>query len=151
MVWLGLIILVGFVLFLILDGQKNVTAKEKQYKYKTKALMTDNEFEFFNRLIKALPDYYVFPQVSMSAVLNADASNHKERMGSRGTFSQKTIDYVICDKKQNIVAIIELDDRTHDKIKDEKRDAMLSQVGYKIHRFESKQKPNIEEIKKLFS
>jgi len=31
--------------------------------------MTDNEKEFFERLIEALPYFYVFPQVAMGAIL----------------------------------------------------------------------------------
>lgn len=119
---------------------------EKEYKYKAKSLMSDNEFEFFNRLVKALPEYYVFPQVSMGAILYAEKNS---KQGTRGTFAQKRVDYIIY-KNQSIVAIIELDDKTHIKVNDEKRDNMLHQAGYKTIRFESKNKPSIEEIRKLF-
>jgi peroxiredoxin len=125
---------------------KKEQTTEKEYKYKAKPLMSDNEFEFFNRLVKALPEYYVFPQVSMGAVLYAEKNS---KQGTRGTFAQKRIDYIIY-KDQSIVAIIELDDKTHVKVNDEKRDSMLHQAGYKTIRFESKNKPSIEEIAKLF-
>jgi hypothetical protein len=122
---------------------------EKQSnKYKAKKLMTDNEFEFFKRLVQALPEYYVFPQVAMNAVLQANGNDRKENYGIRNTFSQKVIDYVIYNQQGKIVAIIELDDKTHNKEKDEKRDAMLHQAGYKTVRFQSKNKPNTEDIRK---
>jgi hypothetical protein len=120
------------------------------YKYKAKKLMTANELEFFDRLIQALPEYYVFPQVSFGAILQADMPDPKQQHGARLTFAQKMADYVIFDKKQNIVAIVELDDRTHNKQQDDKRDAMLKMAGYKILRYESKNKPSVEVIRNHF-
>ena len=45
-----------------------------------------------------------------------------------------------------VVAIVELDDRTHSNDKDGKRDAMLEQAGYKVVRWQSKKKPSTQEI-----
>lgn len=45
--------------------------------YKARQLMTNNELEFFGRLICALPDHYVFPQVAMSALLEASDNDRK--------------------------------------------------------------------------
>ena len=118
-------------------------------KYKAKALMTDNEIEFFQRLIKAFPKYYVFPQVSLGAILASADTAPSQRHGTRMTFAQKMADYVICNQQMKIVAIVELDDKTHSKEKDDKRDSMLKEAGYKIFRFESKHKPSIEELIKL--
>jgi len=147
-----MLIIVAIVFAVIFFTSKNKAAEPvveqevtPKYQYKQKALMTENEFEFFNRLVQALPNYYVFPQVSMGAVLQGDGPN---KMASRGTFAQKIIDYTICNKQGKIIAIIELDDKTHVKEKDEKRDNMLTQVGYRTIRFNSKSKPSIEEIKK---
>ncbi len=138
------IILIIFMIFLVF-----MITSSKKDKYKAKILMTDNEFEFFNRLIRAVPEYYVFSQVSMGALLDANSNNPKIRNSIRMTFSQKIIDYVIYDKNKKIVVIIELDDKTHDKEKDKKRDAMLHQAGYKTLRFESKKKPSVEILRKI--
>lgn len=127
------------------------TEKQGGYRYKAKKIMTANELEFFDRLVSALPEYYVFPQVSFGAILQADMNDPKQQHGARLTFAQKMADYVIFDKKQSIVAIIELDDRTHNKQKDDKRDAMLKMAGYKILRYESKNKPSVETIRNHFT
>jgi len=121
--------------------------------YKTKQLMSDNEREFFRRLVLALPNHFVFPQVGMSSILDAniDEKNKRKHASVRNTFSQKVVDYVICDQSLDVVAIVELDDKTHDPKKDKRRDEMLKQGGYKkecLIRFESKQKPTVEEISK---
>jgi very-short-patch-repair endonuclease len=123
------------------------TLKEGVNLYSPKPLMTDNEKEFFGRLTGALPLHFVFPQVSFSALLNANVKGDRSRHYSvRGTFAQKIADYVICDKNLNVVAIVELDDKTHRAQNDAKRDAMLEQAGYVVIRWNSKMKPAASEI-----
>jgi len=71
----------------------------------------------------------------------------------RNRFDRKVADYVICARNTfQVVAIIELDDRTHDykKEKDAERDAMLNAAGYRTERFESKKKPSEAEIAQRF-
>lgn len=120
-------------------------------KFKAKTFLSPNEMEFLARLESAVPELRFHAQVSMGAVLDAatpikyDAHEHWRE---RGMFSQKIIDFVAQHRTNGtIVAIIELDDRTHSAEKDEKRDAMLLQAGYKVVRWNSKNKPDIEAIR----
>ena len=115
--------------------------------YKSKPLLTENEKEFHSRLIQALPDYHVFPQVALGALLQPNVKgNNRKYYSVRGTFAQKIADFVICDKELNVVAIVELDDKTHNSDKDAKRDAMLEQAGYRVVRWNSRKKPTVREI-----
>lgn len=58
-------------------------------------------------------------------------------------FTQKIVDFVAQNRDDgSVVAIIELDDRTHDADKDAKRDATLGSAGYRIVRWSSKTKPD---------
>jgi hypothetical protein len=43
--------------------------------------------------------------------------------------------------------VVELDDRTHSKAKDQLRDARLAQGGFRTVRFQSRQKPPAAEIR----
>lgn len=117
--------------------------------YKAKDLLTDNEKEFFFRLKRALPGYEVFSQVSMGAILNPNADRNARRYHQiRGTFAQKIVDFLICDGKTlNVIAIVELDDRTHNVERDQKRDAMLQSAGYRVIRWNSRKKPSEDEIR----
>lgn len=117
--------------------------------YKPKKLLTDNEREFFFRLKRALDGYEVFPQVSMGAILMPNASRNERRYHQiRGSFSQKIVDFLICDSKTlQPVAIVELDDRTHNVERDQKRDAMLQSAGYRVVRWDSRKKPSEDEIR----
>jgi hypothetical protein len=101
----------------ILDSQDPLIKSQfKKIWYRPKFLMTYNEKEFFNRLIFALPDHYIFIQVALSATLKPNKpENDPSFNGIFVTFSKKIADYVICDKDLNVVAIVELDDITHEK------------------------------------
>ncbi len=70
-------------------------------------------------------------------------SDAKAYFRLRGMFSQKIVDFVAQRRSDaGIVAIIELDDRTHRSDKDAKRDEMLQSAGYRIVRWQSKTKPD---------
>jgi Protein of unknown function (DUF2726) len=117
-----------------------------------KALLTPNEAEFFHRLQRALPAYSVFPQVSFAALLTDDGTlSAKARWSVRAKFDRKIADFVICDRRTlAVVALVELDDRTHTARADRQRDAMTRAAGYQTLRFQSKQKPTEAEIAELF-
>lgn len=116
-----------------------------------KPLMTANEREFFERLARALPDCHVFPQVAFNALLDARKGlGWQERGQTRNRFDRKVADYVICRRDTfEVLAIVELDDRTHRAEKDEQRDALLTSAGYRVIRFQSRSKPSEEEIKQV--
>jgi hypothetical protein len=117
-----------------------------------KPLLTPNETEFFHRLERALPTYRIFPQISFAAFLTDDGKlSHKARWSVRARFDRKIADFVICESGSlRIVAIIELDDRTHVASADRQRDAITKAAGYQTFRFQSRQKPSHAEIATLF-
>lgn len=137
---------IGFVVLKAkLAGQQTAQAKFKQ-----KALLTPNELEFLGRLEAAAPELRFFPQVAMGALLDpaVPRSDGKAYYRLRGMFSQKIVDFVAQRRSDGgIVAIIELDDRTHDSGKDAKRDEMLQSAGYRIVRWHSKSKPETAAIR----
>ncbi len=129
-----------------LAGQQAAGAKFKQ-----KTLLTPNELEFLGRLEAAAPELRFFPQVAMGALLDpaVPRSDGKAYYRLRGMFSQKIVDFVAQRRSDGaIVAIIELDDRTHDSGKDAKRDEMLQNAGYQIVRWNSKSKPDATGIRR---
>jgi hypothetical protein len=117
--------------------------------YRKKKLMSENEAEFFGRLVAALPDHYVFPQVAMSAILQASSDNRKQAYSDFLKIAQHRVDYLVCDKQCAIIAVVELDDRTHSAAKDALRDSRLEQAGIRTVRVPSKNKPTKEELHNL--
>ena len=117
-----------------------------------KPLLTPNETEFFHRLQRSLPAYRVFPQVSFAALLTDDGQlSRQARWTLRARFDRKIADYVVCEAGSlKVVALIELDDSTHDASADRQRDAITRAAGYRTFRFPSKAKPPESEIAALF-
>ena len=123
--------------------------KMRRSPYQSRAILTPNEREFFGRLRRALmPRFVVFSQVSMSALLEPKPAHQgREYMRLRARFSQKYVDFVVCDPETvEVVALIELDDITHDPAKDALRDEMLEGAGYTVVRWHSRNKPSPQDI-----
>ena len=117
-----------------------------------KPLMTENERAFFHTMQRALPGHHVFPQVSFAAFLTDDGKlAQRERWAVRSRFDRKIADFVVCDRQTcDVVALVELDDRTHSVAGDRNRDELTKAAGYQTIRFLSRQKPTESEIAALF-
>lgn len=142
------VVLVVLVLVLgisLLLKRKGGTTSPGQYE--AGQLMTENELEFFGRLVAALPQHYVFPQVAMSALLKPASGSTATRNRDRLRIAQQRIDYVICDRRCDVVAVVELDDRTHQRAKDQLRDRRVQQAGIRTLRFDSRAKPSADAIR----
>ena len=117
--------------------------------YAGKSILTPNELEFYHRLVRGLPGRVILCQVSMSALIvprDLDEGT-AEYMRLRSTFAQKYVDFVICNPRTlEVIAIVELDDVTHDPEKDARRDAMLNSAGYPVVRWHSRRKPTPAQI-----
>lgn len=146
---LPILILVLLVATFVVASMKKAKGKARTGTYKRRRLMTDNEQEFFGRLVVALPDYYIFTQVAMSALLDTASSDKRTAYGDRLRIAQQRVDYVVCTKSCEVVAVVELDDKTHSRAKDQLRDARLEQTGIRTVRFQARQKPKVEAIRAM--
>ncbi len=132
---IGMIALVLITLKLIRlarPNQRSNGTKALQSRYVARDIMTAAERRAYASLAELLPQCRIYPQVAMAAMIGPNPSHDfTERQRIRGTFSQKYIDFVIEDPRDGkVVAIIELDDHTHDAAKDAARDAMTAEAGY---------------------
>ncbi|MEO7494589.1 MAG: DUF2726 domain-containing protein [Massilia sp.] len=144
-----LLVLLIFAASFVVMKLKGATGPSRTGAYRRRKLMTDNEAEFFGRLVSALPDHYVFPQVAMSALLETASSDKRTAHADRLRIAQQRADYVICGRSCEVVAVVELDDKTHTRTKDELRDARLEQAGIRTVRFQARNKPKVEAIRAL--
>lgn len=110
-----------------------------------KALLTGNELEFWHRLQGALPEFVVLPQVAMGALVQNLKQGDWETIK---LFRGKICDFavVVC-KTGQVVAVIELDDISHDRHKDLDRDKVLASAGIATLRFHSRAKPTAPVIR----
>lgn len=153
------IAIILFIILIVVIGATQTKSKDNQSEktslkpvqlnsYKATNFMSDNELEFFNRLLQAFPEYYVFPQVAMSGLVSPKTIDFKQLNAIKNTYNRLRVDFVLY-KDNKVVAIIELDDKTHKgkEDKDQKRDDILAQAGYKTFRFMANNKPNLEELR----
>ena len=119
--------------------------------------LTPTERKFFHRLVEAVPEGVVAPQVAMSALVDIPAhmNQGKYKHVNRSQFDTQRVDYVVFDRETaEVVCVIELDDHTHDsaraKEKDRRRDAMLEGVGYTVLRFDARKMPTMGELREHF-
>lgn len=148
--WLGpalLLIIFGLLLALPLAMILKRRPRGQTGRFVKKALLTENEKEFFARLIRAVPEFHVYPQVALSAILKVEAGDYKEKNRLRNKFAQKYADFIVTDQALNILAVVELDDKTHNRERDKARDAMLNAAGYATLRYHSRNKPRPEKIR----
>lgn len=142
--WLIALVLLALLLFLLLPARP---------RFASKPLLTKNEIEFFQRLQSALPDLAVFPQVALRAIVRPGSPSAARAYGKEaGLIGAKHCDFLVCRPGSfDIVAIVELDDRTHQKEKDAIRDRMTATAGYRTLRFESRNRPSVDELRRIFA
>jgi len=147
-VWLFVLCAVLFLVAVVaMKGGSASGKKDGIGAYKASKLMTENEREFFARLVGALPEHYVFPQVAMGALIVPASNDRKIAHADRLRVAQQRVDFVICDRACNVTAVVELDDRTHQAGKDQRRDERLNQGAIRTVRFQSKNKPDAGAIR----
>lgn len=119
----------------------NLPNQARIYHYRRKDfIMTRAENRFFDTLNDALNnDYFVFPQVNLSSILDEKIERQTWR-SARNAINRKSVDFVICDKgyRRPLLAI-ELDDWSHDnedrKLRDAGVERMLGEAGLPLLRF----------------
>jgi hypothetical protein len=137
-----LIVVIALILLIKIQSKKAVNAILEK-----KEPLTKIEQVAYWRLVEAVgSDKIVLPQVAFSSFLVAKGER-KAKYALFGRVRQKVADFVICNKDFSIHAIVEVDDKTHNKENDAKRDEYTEQVGIKTYRIEAKQLPSIEELR----
>ncbi|MCD4502312.1 DUF2726 domain-containing protein [Chromobacterium vaccinii] len=112
-------------------------AGKSRFLLKRKQLLTGREIDCYKLLVKELgPEFIVFPQVAFSQILNVTGGTQSENRKLWMTMSQKVADFVICKDDLTMLAILELDDRSHQgkQDKDRARDGVVESVGLKALR-----------------
>ncbi len=135
LIYSGIFIFILITLKIIISQKKEENTNKKTAEHSPihkQKILTEHEKTMFGEIQKVLPpNYHIFVQVSFGALLKTQLTR------TFWTFSQKRADYVICDPYFNVIAVIELDDNSHNgkEKEDKKRDEMLIQAGYKVLRY----------------
>ncbi len=86
--------------------------REGEWPFSVKKPLTRVEQLLYFRLIDALPDLIVLAQVPLSGFLRVRKGQTWHEWHNR--ISQKSIDYLVCERDFRVVMAVELDDASHD-------------------------------------
>lgn len=149
-----LIIIIVFVVVIgviaeILRGNKE---EPKKYGYKRKNFfMSRAEHECYDALVIAVGEkYHIFPQVHLPSIVDNKVVGQNWK-GAFRHISQKSVDFVLCDKEYISPKLaIELDDKTHerrDRIdRDEEVERVLKDADLPLLRLENHGQFNPKEL-----
>lgn len=147
------IILIAITLVVIGSFIKNKKGKEI-WPYYEKKVLSKPELILYYRLTNALPDKIILAQVQLSRVLGVKKGFNFGEWNNR--INRMSLDFVICrNEDAGIIAVIELDDKSHEKeerIKaDEKKNQALASANIRIIRWKVKDMPDERTIRQTLA
>ena len=149
--WLFIFVAI-ILIVLVIAGKilvpKSVTAPESASKIyeAVPSLLTPAERSFFGVLQQSLAsDYQIFAKVRLADIVRP--VRNPSRSGWQSAFNRtsgKHVDFLLCDLEcLNVIGVIELDDRTHERfergLRDSLVDSALADAGIPILRISTRQ------------
>jgi hypothetical protein len=119
----------------------------------SKRFLTDRELAMLAAIERILPAHRIHAQVAMGALLQVPRRlGRRPSYADRNSFSQKIVDFVVQDRNSGaIVALIEVDDYSHNAAHDAKRDAMTARAGYTTIRIPGRTKPTLANVRQALA
>lgn len=132
--------------FLKAKGQGGIG--DQAWPFYTKKPLSQPEQVLYFRLVQALPEHIILAQVQLSRLLGVKKGNNYQAWFNR--INRMSADFVVCHKDSSIVAVIELDDATHQKedrqAADAKKDKALASANVRVIRWQAKAIPDVANI-----
>ena len=125
----------------------------QKWPYYKKRLLTKPEQILYFKLVEALPECLIFSQVQLSQILGVEKGNSYYEWYNR--INRMSVDFVVCNKTADIIALIELDDSTHEQ--DERKEAdrtknkACADAGIRMIRWKVSAIPDRNEIRKAMA
>ena len=120
--------------------------KELGGHYQARPILDRNKAKFFVRLCQAVPTFYVFPQVALSALLTAREGRHQR--ADREKIVGLTVDYAVYNAKLTLVCVVNLDDGSGDPDAIAVLQHCLKDAGIKAIRWDAEIRPTVEQIRR---
>ncbi|GBG14974.1 uncharacterized protein NMK_2575 [Novimethylophilus kurashikiensis] len=144
-------VVIAFLAALKNKGQGSIS--DEVWPFYAKKPLSQPEQVLYFRLVQALPEHIVLAQVQLSRLLGVKKGNNYQAWFNR--INRMSADFVVCKKDSSIVAVIELDDATHQKedrqAADAKKDKALASADIRVIRWQAKAIPDVAAIQTAFS
>jgi hypothetical protein len=116
-----------------------------------KQVLTPVEQQLYQRLIRAFPDHVVLAQVAFSQLVGVKKGENFTAIWNR--YNRLVADFVLCTKDFRTVAVLELDDRSHDnparQDADRRKAAICEAANIPLHRLNVNPLPDEAELRAL--
>jgi very-short-patch-repair endonuclease len=148
---LAIVVVVVIVLAILKAKSRGGTGDAVWPFYAKKPLSPPEQVLYFP-LIQALPEHIILAQVQLSRLLGVKKGNNYQAWTNR--INRMSADFVVCHKDSSIVAVIELDDASHQRedrqAADAKKDKALASADVRVVRWQAKLIPDITAIQSTF-
>jgi hypothetical protein len=115
-------------------------------------LLSRREKKLYQSLVALYPDHRLLVQVALSQLINIDR-NHPQSESIRARYKQLVADFVLCRSDLTVVAVIELDDRTHAwpkrKAADARKNKALADARIRLVRIPAGRLPSPDTLRSL--
>lgn len=128
------------------------TRNDGGWPFYLKKPLTRPEQVLYHRLVKTLPECIVLAQVQASRVLGVKKGVNFGTWNNR--INRLSLDFVVCLKDSTVVAVVELDDSSHDRADrreaDRRKERALKSAGVAFIRWSVSAMPNEAAIRAAF-
>jgi hypothetical protein len=120
---------------------------------RARAPLSRPEQALYWRLCEAFPEHLVLAQVAIAQLLEVEDVPNRRAVFNR--YRQLVADFVVCTRAFGVVAVVELDDRSHRNPgradADERKSAALGAAGLLLLRFNVNALPSVGELQSLLA
>ncbi|MDF0490448.1 DUF2726 domain-containing protein [Sphingomonas sp. H39-1-10] len=144
---LAVLILSGMLLIAALGGWRAGGRHVPQVV--AKPLLTRREQAMLLVLEQLLPACRIHAQVAMGALLAPPGYRQRRtEYWERNAYARKIVDFVVQDRATGaVIALVEVDDRSHDAERDRYRDEMTARAGYRTIRIPAAARPTLSHVR----
>lgn len=129
------------------------SAPEGEFPFYAKKAMSAPEQILYFRLVRSLPEHVILAQVGLSRLLGVKRGYKFTEWNNR--INRMSADFVVCAKDSSVIAVIELDDVSHEReqnrMNDAKKDKALDAAGIRVVRWHVRSMPDEAIIRETFS
>lgn len=144
---IALSILVVIAIFIV------VFKKAQAWPYQAVPIMSPIEKKFYWQLKNTFPDYHILAQVHLSQVIRPPRGKNELKWLNKIWYM--SLDYVILDNRLELVAAIELDDRSHllkrRREADQRKNKALEAAGIRLIRIQTTHLPTSIQLVSLIT
>ena len=149
------VVLIALIIAIVIAKRRRTLAGELkiEWPFYAKHILSKPEQVLYHRLVTALPEYIVLAQVQASRVLGVKKGFNFNEWNNR--INRLSYDFVICAKDSTVLAVVELDDKSHEATSraeaDEKKNKATSAAGIRLIRWHVKAIPDQMQIQSMFA